>query len=249
MWSPNGPSSRSGSRGIDVAFDDEVGVGGHFEVVGFALDEFDGFFAEITGEQKFVEAVGQRRGGGKGEHGIAAEEDGDGHARAGFVVAAAVARADFLELPVHAGGAVVVNLDAIHADVALAGVGVLRDDAGQGDEASAVERPAFEDGKIEQGRGLSVRGSKDPSNPARAASSSALGAGFSNLWIDFLARAVLDELRFGVAQVEARCRAALTPRENWSAAWLSRARRVRPRLRPRTSRPCSWPCVSRSPSC
>jgi hypothetical protein len=36
-----------------------------------------------------------------------------------------VARADFLELPVHAGGAVVVNLDAIHADVALAGVGIL----------------------------------------------------------------------------------------------------------------------------
>ena len=70
------------------------------------------------------------------------------HARAGFVITAAVARADFLQLPVHAGGAVVVDLHAIHADVALAGVGVFGDDAGQGDEAAAVERPAFEDGQI-----------------------------------------------------------------------------------------------------
>ena len=28
---------------VNVAFDDEVGVGGDFEVVGLALDEFDGF--------------------------------------------------------------------------------------------------------------------------------------------------------------------------------------------------------------
>ena len=63
---------------VNVAFDDEVGVGGDFEVVGLALDQFDGFFAEITGEEKFVEAVGQRRGGGEGEHGIAAEENATG---------------------------------------------------------------------------------------------------------------------------------------------------------------------------
>ena len=143
MWSPNGPSSRSGSRRVNVAFDDEVGVGGDFEIVRLALHEFDGFLAEVTGEEEFIEAIGQRRGGGEGEDGIAAEENGDGHARAGFVIAAAVARADFLELPVHAGGAVVVNLHAIHADVALAGVGVFGDDAGERDEASAVERPAF----------------------------------------------------------------------------------------------------------
>ena len=59
-----------------------------------------------------------------------------------------MARADFLELPVHAGGAVVVNLDAIHADVALAGVGVFGDDAGEGDEAPAVERPALLDREV-----------------------------------------------------------------------------------------------------
>ena len=136
---------------VNVAFDDEVGIRRDFQVVGLALDEFDGFFAEVTGEEEFVEAVGQWRGGGEGEHGIAAEKNGDGHARTGFVVAAAVSRANFLKLPVHAGGAVVVDLDAIHADVALAGVGIFGDDAGERDEASAIEGPAFEDGEGEDG--------------------------------------------------------------------------------------------------
>ena len=157
MWSPNGPSSRNGSRRIHVTFDDEVGIGGNFEVVGFAFHQFDGFLAQVTGEEKFIEAIGQRRGGGEGEaSGSPPRKIADGHARAGFVVTAAVARADFLELPVHAGGAVVVNLDAIHADVALAGVGVFGDDAGQGDEAAAVERPAFEDGEIEKRRRIRI---------------------------------------------------------------------------------------------
>ena len=52
---------------VNVAFDDKIGVGGNFQVVGLAFDQFDGFFAEITGEQKFIQAIRQRRGGGKGE--------------------------------------------------------------------------------------------------------------------------------------------------------------------------------------
>ena len=50
----------------------------------------------------------------------AADEDGDGHALALFVITTAMARGDFLQLPMHAGGFVVVNLDAIHAEIALA---------------------------------------------------------------------------------------------------------------------------------
>ena len=52
---------------------------------------------------------------------------------------------NFLALPVHAGGLAVVDLHAIHADVALAGARVARVHAGQRDEASAVVRPALED--------------------------------------------------------------------------------------------------------
>ncbi len=60
--------------------------------------------------------------------------------------------ADFLALPVHAGGALVVDLHAIHADVALAGLGIAGDDAGQGDEAAGILRPALQDGEIERAR-------------------------------------------------------------------------------------------------
>ncbi len=55
---------------------------------------------------------------------------------------------DFLPLPVHAGGLAVVDLHAVHADVALAGARVAGVDAGQGDEAAAVVGPALEDGKV-----------------------------------------------------------------------------------------------------
>ena len=51
---------------------------------------------------------------------------------------------DLLPLPVHAGGLAVVDLHAIHADVALAGARVARVHAGQRDEAAAVVRPALE---------------------------------------------------------------------------------------------------------
>ena len=58
---------------------------------------------------------------------------------------------DFLALPVHAGGLAVVDLHAIHADVALPcrRARVAGDDAGQGDEAAAILGPALQDGKIE----------------------------------------------------------------------------------------------------
>jgi len=54
---------------------------------------------------------------------------------------------DFLALPVHAGGVGIINLHSVTADVALAGLGVAGDYAGQSDEAAGVLRPAFQDGK------------------------------------------------------------------------------------------------------
>ena len=113
-------------------------------------------FLQETGEEKFVEAIGQRRGGREGEHRIAAKENDNRHARGGFVIAPAVSGADFLELPVHAGGALVVDLDAIHADIAFASVWIFGDDAGERDETSAVQGPAFLDREIEQSGKLRI---------------------------------------------------------------------------------------------
>ena len=63
---------------------------------------------------------------------------------------AVVFRRYFLALPVHAGGAFVVDLHAIHAYVPLPCFWIARDHARQRNEASAVFGPALEDGEIEQ---------------------------------------------------------------------------------------------------
>jgi hypothetical protein len=56
----------------------------------------------------------------------------------------------FLALPMHTRGALVVHLHAVHAEIALSGLGVARGDAGQGNEATAVFRPALKDGEVEE---------------------------------------------------------------------------------------------------
>ena len=55
-----------------------------------------------------------------------------------------------LALPVHAGAALVVDMQAIHADVALALRRVFGHDRRQRDEAAAVLRPALQDREVEQ---------------------------------------------------------------------------------------------------
>jgi hypothetical protein len=69
---------------------------------------------------------------------------------AGPEAAAVVFGALFMGLPVHAGGALIVNLHAVHAAVALAGLRVLGEDHRQGDVGAAVLRPAGEDGDLLQ---------------------------------------------------------------------------------------------------
>ena len=58
-----------------------------------------------------------------------------------------MARADLVRLPVHAGGAAVVHLHAVRADIAPAGLRVSADHEGQCDELSGVKRPALHHGQ------------------------------------------------------------------------------------------------------
>ena len=58
-----------------------------------------------------------------------------------------------LALPVHAGGLPVVDLHAVHADVALAGAGrprIAGDDAGEGDEGPPSCGQVVEDWEFRQ---------------------------------------------------------------------------------------------------
>jgi len=99
------------------------------------------------------------------------------------------------------GGALVIDLHAVHAHVARAGVGVAGYHAGQRKEASAVQRPALLDGEVQQGGRAGVeRGGSAPigsRGPRRGA-----WRGSVEVVDDFLAGAVFDALRPGVAEVE-----------------------------------------------
>jgi len=58
----------------------------------------------------------------------------------------------FLSLPVRSSRGGIVDLEAIHSDVAFARVGVAGDDARESDEASRVLRPALQDGEVKEGK-------------------------------------------------------------------------------------------------
>src|SRR6202050_1772440 len=132
---------------FDIAFEDDFGVGGDFEVNCFAGDQVNRVFAQEAGEHELVQ-IGRNgenaceRGGGVGADGYSYFESAFGIFRA---AAAVMIGAVFLSLPVHASGTGVVNLHAVAADVAFTVFRILGDDHGPGDVATAVLRPAFED--------------------------------------------------------------------------------------------------------
>ena len=62
---------------------------------------------------------------------------------------------NFLPLPVHAGGLLVINLHAVHADIALASLGIARNHAGQSDEPSGIFAASIAGLEIRSDRRLS----------------------------------------------------------------------------------------------
>ena len=64
---------------IDVSFDDDLGVGGDFEVDRLAPDQLDAAAVEEAGEEQFADAGRQRGGGGVGQDALAAEDDRERH--------------------------------------------------------------------------------------------------------------------------------------------------------------------------
>ena len=124
--------------GIDVAFYHYLGVGGDFEGDCAARDEIDAAAVEEAGEEEFFDAGGEWGGGGVGEDGFAAEDDGEGHFFVAFLIEAEMACAVVVDVPVHGAFSGCELLDAIHADVAVAGFGVFGEDSAEGDVAAGA---------------------------------------------------------------------------------------------------------------
>src|SRR5207245_8235030 len=134
---------------LHVTLQDKIGIGWNFQVDGFAFHHFDRFAAQESGEQNFVEPIGQRSGGGKRKRGVAAERDYDRHLFVAFVITFAMTRAHFVYLPMHRGRSFIEKLHSINADVARAAFGIERVHLWERDESTAVFRPTFEDRKID----------------------------------------------------------------------------------------------------
>ena len=61
-----------------------------------------------------------------------------------------MARADFVNLPMHSRCALVVDLHAVNAYISRARLRIVRMHVGQRDEAAAILRPTLENRKIAQ---------------------------------------------------------------------------------------------------
>ena len=135
---------------LHITFQNEINVCRHLQVDRFAANQLDRFPSQESGKQQFVQTVRQRRSGRECVNRVAAKCNSYRHALTAFVVAFAVPRTDFVNLPMHSSGALVIDLHPVNADVARTGLRVARMHIWQGDETPAVFWPAFEDGEIAQ---------------------------------------------------------------------------------------------------
>ena len=132
---------------VDVALEHDLGVRGNLDADGHSLDELDRLAAEEAGHHELVDVLRQRRAGRVRGDRVEAERDGDLDAAVGRErVGAAV----LVDLPVHEGRAPVDDLHPVHADVAAAGLRVVRDDGRERDERRRVAGPAALDRELRQ---------------------------------------------------------------------------------------------------
>jgi hypothetical protein len=150
-------SFRAHLAGLDISFEDEVHVGGNFEIHRFTLHQLHGFFADESGEQDFIESIGQGSGCRESVGRIATNGHCHWHSFAALIISLPVPRPDLVDLPVHAGRLRVVHLHPVHSQVPLTCVRILRVHARKRNESSTVLRPALENRQIKQGRQRFIR--------------------------------------------------------------------------------------------
>ena len=167
---------------VNVALEDNLGVGRNFEVDGFALHEFDRLLPQESGNHVLLHLGRRGNDGGKSQRRVGSDgyrhfhlarrptpfrQDGATQTASHDVNRGGCARriatsggsshqiahmfrGNFLALPMHARSLLVVYLDAVHADIALARLRIARDHARQRNEAPSVVRPALQNREVQQ---------------------------------------------------------------------------------------------------
>ncbi len=129
---------------LQPALQDHLGLGRDLERDRLAVDHLDPLALEEPGEQVLVHVPGERRCGGVGDGGRAAEGDGDRQPLPALGGQLVVVVAVLVDLPVHADGALVVALEAVEPEVAHAVDGALGVGQAQVEEGAAVLGPGEE---------------------------------------------------------------------------------------------------------
>ncbi len=71
---------------MNVAFENDFGGGGDFEIDGLALHQLDGLLAEEAGDEIFLDVGRRGNDGGESEGGVGADGDRDFHFAGGSVL-------------------------------------------------------------------------------------------------------------------------------------------------------------------
>ena len=116
--------------GIDVTLEHDLRLGRHLEIDGLAGDHGHPGAAQPAREHHLVDAGRQGRRAGVDRDRIAAEGDGDLHRLALLLRDPLVLGRALVRLPVHPEGPLVVDLQAVHADVARARDRIAREHEG-----------------------------------------------------------------------------------------------------------------------
>ena len=135
---------------INVALQHDLGVGRHVMVHRLAAHHVHGLAAQKAGEHHLVYARWQWRRRRINRRRRGAEYHRHLQPLLLALGVPVVLGAAFVQVPMHPERLIVENLEAIHADVALAGVGIVREHQRQGDVAAAVIGPALQDGQLRE---------------------------------------------------------------------------------------------------
>ncbi len=125
----------------------ELGVGGDRKRTGGVVRHRELAAQHQRGQQKLGHVLRQRRDRGQDERGRPAENDVHRQRLGARLRHGVVEAASLADLPVHAGPGRVMDLDAVHAEIAAARLRMLGVDEGEREERTAVAGPGGEGGK------------------------------------------------------------------------------------------------------
>ena len=125
------------------AFQDKITICGYFNVDCFAADHVDWLFSEEACECHFVDAIRERRSRRVCITGISPQSYRNGN---GFIlrfILGVVTASNFVALPVHPSRFVIVDLNAVHTNIATSRNRVFCKHHRQRNKASAIKGPTL----------------------------------------------------------------------------------------------------------